>query len=131
MIASLDTNVIVRLFVDENSAQTAAAHASLTKYEQLYIADVTIIESVYILAEWYKLGRTKTKELIDGLMNHPKINCNKVLFSKVMPFYTEHPALSIEDCCIVFCADLSYATPLLTFDKKLANQSPHAKLLKV
>ncbi len=131
MIASLDTNVIIRLFVTDSEEQTEAALSCLDVYSRLDIADAAMIEASYILAEWYNFGRSKTIEVLTKLINNPKINCNKTLFSIVLPFYASHPALSIEDCCLATYAHLNNAAPLLTFDRKLANQSPHAQLLKI
>lgn len=127
---ALDTNVIIRLFIEENPAQTKAAQDCLTKYTRLDIADLAITESIYVLADYYKLGREKAIELINMVIGHPRVNCNRVLFNHALPLYLKHSALSIEDCCLATYAELNGSSPLLTFDRKLANQSAHAELLK-
>ena len=127
---SLDTNVIVRLFLDENPTQTKAAQDCLTTYDRIEVADLAIIESLYILADRYELGREKAVELINMVISHPRINCNRGLFARALPLYLKHRALSIEDCCLATYAELNGSSPLLTFDRMLANQSVHAELLK-
>lgn len=126
---SLDTNVIVRLFLDEDPAQTKAAQDCLLRYSRISVADLAIIESTYILAERYKLGRQKAVKLMNMVIGHPRISCNRALFSNAYALYLKHTALSIEDCCLAAYAELSDASPLLTFDRKLANQAAHAQLL--
>jgi predicted nucleic-acid-binding protein len=126
----LDTNVIVRLFIDEDPAQTRAAEHCLETYSLLDIADLALTESIYVLADYYDLGRQKAVELINMVISHPRINCNRALFSIALPLYIKHVALSIEDCCLATYAELNGSTPLLTFDRKLANQSTNTQLLK-
>jgi predicted nucleic-acid-binding protein len=131
VIASLDTNVLVRLFISENPAQTAAAEACLKRYDELGVSDVALIETLYTLADWYKLGRPMAISCAESLLQHPKIRADYNLFHKVLRLYETHPALSIEDCYLAVRAHIDDAVPLLTFDKKLANQLPYAELLTV
>jgi predicted nucleic-acid-binding protein len=129
MTVSLDTNVVIRLFIQDNQRQSEAALTALEKYDSIYISDIALVETVYGLAYHYKLGRKEAVKRIETLLGLPKINCNKLLFRQALPFFVAHPALSIEDCCMATYAELNNATPLLTFDKKLANQLPHTELL--
>jgi len=48
---------------------------------------------------------------------------------EVLPIYTAHPKLSFTNCYLATLAQKTGAAPLLTFDKKLANQLPAAQLL--
>ena len=120
---SVDTNVIVRLFVDNDAAQTLAAQHCFDTHDQITIADIALIETVYVLTEYYGKNRSAAAECITTLLANPKINCNRPLFNRALRLYQEHPALSIEDCCLVTYAKLNNATPLYTFDKKLAKQT--------
>lgn len=129
MMVSLDTNVVVRLFIEDNPKQTMAAQACLEKYDQVAISDIAIVETVYTLADWYKLGREVAVKCIETLLAHPKVNCNRALLHKALPMYLAHPALSFEDCCMAVYAHLNQAEPLLTFDRKFAKQAPYAELL--
>lgn len=130
MVISLDTNVVVRLFIDEDPAQSAAAETCLERYNQIHLADTAIIETIFIIAERYEHGRTAAANCVRQLLTHPKIVCNQALFTKVLPMFERHPALSIEDCCLAVYAQLNDAAPLLTFDRKLANQLQHTELLR-
>lgn len=129
MTISVDTNVLVRLFINENRAQSVLAQKCLETYDSVQIADTAIIETTYVLSDRYQLGRKKTCRYIKELLLHPKISCNRKLFNKALYLYENHPALSIEDCCLAVYAELNNAIPLLTFDQKLAKQLQHAELL--
>lgn len=126
---SMDTNVIVRLFVDNDATQTRAAQRYLDKHDQILIADTAIIEAIYVLTEYYGKNRDAAAECIATLMSNPKVNCNRSLFNRALRLYQEHAALAIEDCYLVTYAKLSNATPLYTFDKKLAKQTHYSELL--
>ncbi|MDB5184254.1 MAG: hypothetical protein JWN38_62 [Candidatus Saccharibacteria bacterium] len=129
MTVSFDTNVVLRLFIKENPKQSLAATSALERYDQIQISDIAIIETIYALAHYYNLGRSAACHYVSSLLSHPKINCNRPLFKEAMSLYEKHPALSIEDCVLSTYAHLNNAAPLLTFDKKLANQVDHTQLL--
>lgn len=131
MIASFDTNVIVRLFIKNHAAQFEAAHASLASCKTVHLSDIALIESIFVLNAYYQIPRENVKEYILGLLNTPNIEANKALFKRALPHYASHPKLSIEDCCLAIYAELSNATPLLTFDKKLVTQLPYTELLSI
>jgi predicted nucleic acid-binding protein len=57
------------------------------------------------------------------------ILCNRELFIEILPIYAGHPKLSFVDCYLEVLARRTGAVPLLTFDKKLANQLSGAQLL--
>lgn len=126
---SLDTNIIVRLFVDTNRAQTEAAQRCLDEHDHVAIADIALIETTYVLTEYYGKNRKAASECVEALLANAKINCNRPLFHRALRLYREHAALSIEDCCLVTYAKLNDATPLMTFDKKLAKQTHYSELL--
>ena len=62
-------------------------------------------------------------------MKLKQINCNQALFEKALALFIAHANLSFEDCCLAAYAQITDAEPLWTFDKKLANQAPSAKLI--
>jgi predicted nucleic acid-binding protein len=64
-------------------------------------------------------------------MQLPELDGNRALFAKALPLFATHPALSLEDCCLSVYAELDGATPLWTFDQKLARQVTGAELVRV
>ena len=69
MIA-LDTNVLVRYLVEDDARQTAQAAALIERAiaddESLYVSDVVVCETVWVLSVAYKVGR---KEIVAVLRN--------------------------------------------------------------
>lgn len=129
---SLDANVLLRLLLDDEPDQHAAVEALFRKSSgQFAVADTAIIEVAFVLGRHYSFSRQAVVEAIEGLMSLTEINCNRLLFAKVLPLFVKSPALSFEDCCLATYAELNEAKPLWTFDRKLANQAKSAKLVPV
>lgn len=116
---SLDTNVILRLLINDVPQQHEAAKELLAKAsgQQLAVADTAVIELVFVLERYYGFSRQQTKEAVMGLMQLQEINGNRVLFEKALALYLDHAGLSFEDCCLSTYAALNQAEPLWTFDK--------------
>ncbi|VAZ83843.1 tRNA(fMet)-specific endonuclease VapC [Mycobacterium persicum] len=129
---SLDANVVLRLLLNDVPDQHAAAVALLESADAPFVvSDFAIIEVVFALCRHYEFSRAAAAEAIEGLMSLTQIDCNRVLFKLALPFFTDHPKLSFEDCCLATHAELSNATPLWTFDRKLAGQAQSARLVPI
>ncbi len=129
---SLDTNALLRLLLNDIPEQHEATKKLLVSTKgQLAVADIAVIELVFVLGKYYDFSRQQTSEAVMGLMQLKQINCNRTLFEKALPLYLSDPALSFEDCCLSTYAVLNEAEPLWTFDKKLVTQASSAKLLVV
>ena len=128
---SLDANVVLRLLLNDVADQHQAALALLeSKPGQFAVADTALIEAAFVLARHYGFTRAQVAEAIEGFMSLAEVNCNRALFQKALPLYVAHSSLSFEDCCLAAYAELNDATPLWTFDQKLANQAPTAQLIE-
>ena len=129
---SLDTNALLRLLLNDIPEQHEAIKKLLNGTDgQLAVADIAVIELVFVLSRYYNFSRQQTAEAVTGLMQLRQINCNRPLFEKALPMYLSHPALSFEDCYLGAYAVLNEAQPLWTFDKKLSSQTASAKLIVV
>lgn len=127
---SLDTNVLLRLLLNDIPDQHNAVKGLLTESTgQFSIADTAIIELVFALRRYYDFTRQQVTEAVTGLVQLREINCNRILFERALSTYLEHPALSFEDACLAMYATLNNAEPLWTFDKKLANQVSSAEFV--
>lgn len=69
---SLDTNVVVRLLVRDDAAQTAKARAlverALDGGKRLYVSDITACELVSVLSFGYRFGRRAVAEALGLLL---------------------------------------------------------------
>lgn len=127
---SLDANVILRLLLNDVPAQHTAAEKLMERPGGQYaVADTALIEVIFVLERNYGFSRPQITEAIKGFMSFPRINCNRPLFNQALVTFEAHSSLSFEDCCLATYADLNGATPLWTFDKKLASQTTVGQLV--
>ena len=128
---SLDTNVLLRLLLNDIPEQHESVRKLLASASGSFsVADTAIIELVFALQRYYGFTRQQVAEAVAGLTRLGVIDCNRTLFEGVLPIFVEHAALSFEDCYLSTYASLNDIEPLWTFDKKLANQTASAELVK-
>ena len=129
MNSSLDTNIVLRYLWDDNHAQSAKVKRLFADGSQtLYVSDLVFAEVIFNL-QTRKIPRADIVAVMNGLIEMPNVEVSKLVSEKVLPFYAEHPALSFVDCYAAFEAEKRGREPLFTFDRKLANQHPSAKML--
>lgn len=127
---SLDTNVILRLILKDSEEQCLKVQDLLMRADVDYeVADLAIVEAVYVMQSVYGLSRDKIVNGVQRLLDFAVLKLNWELFDRVFPMYLRHPALSFNDCCLAVYAELNEAEPLWTFDKALAKQSGTVKLV--
>lgn len=127
---SIDTNCLLRFLLEDIPEQTAATEQLLKGANTVDVADMAIMELVYVLEKIYGFPRTLIAAQLRTIMSIGQINCNEQLLEKVLPLYSSKPAVSFVDCCLSVYAECNTALPLYTFDKKLATQLPGAELLQ-
>jgi predicted nucleic-acid-binding protein len=125
---SLDTNCLLSLILPGREPQAEKVIEILSKFE-CHVSDLVVSEIEFILSKACNLPRVIVAENLLTLINLDNINCNRNLFNKVISVYKERPALSFVDISIAIQSGLNNATPLYTFDRKLANQRQEAELL--
>lgn len=129
---SLDTNLVIRYIIGDNAAQRIAVKKLLaTPYSMHRLEFIAIAEVVYVLDKYYKYTREEIYQSLQVFLTAESghLNYDADLVENVFPFYVTHPKLSFDDCFLATLAEKNHATPLLTFDKKLARQHPSAKLV--
>ena len=126
---SLDTNCILRWLLGDIPEQATLVTTLVNSGESVVVADVALIETVYVLEKLKNISRETIEKTIIAINGKNTIHCNRELFKEILPIYTTHPKLSFVDCYLTMFAKRTGATLLLTFDKKLANQLPMAQLL--
>lgn len=125
---SLDTNCIVSLLISGREAQRQVVERAIRNHQEVVVADQVFIELEYVLNYPGTLTRAKIADAIKAILNLSEITCSRALLRSVLSIYVNHPALSFTDIYLAKKASLDDVMPLLTFDKKLANQMPEAKI---
>jgi len=124
---SLDTNIILRLLLQDNEKQSRAVLDMVEAggSNDFAVADVVIFEAVWVMqGRWYALERPMIAKLLLRLARIDQINCNSVLIERAIPRFIEHVGVSFTDVCLATYAELNGTLPLLTYDKKLAQALP-------
>jgi len=131
-VKSLDTNIVLRLLLQDVPEQTQKVVTLIddSKPGSLQVVDAVFFECAWILSgPYYDFDRELIGKMLLQVTAIPQINCNRTMLEKAVPQYAARPALSFIDSCLAVQAGLNEAVPLLTFDRKLAQQLPQAKLL--
>ena len=128
---SLDTNCLLRWLLDDVPEQTVLVTSLVNSGESFAVADVALIETVFVLEKIKKISRESIEKAITVIIENDSIICNRELFIEILPNYTKHPKLSFVDCYLEVFSRKTGNPPLLTFDQKLANQLFGAKLIVV
>ena len=84
---------------------------------------MAIIETIYALAEYYKVPRKQIATAPKKFYTHRKIQFNYNIFEQTMGIYTKHISLSIEVCHLATVAYQDKHLPFWTCDEKLAKQT--------
>lgn len=119
----LDTNLLLDWLIERDTGRTAKIDNLFERSRELHIPDAIIIELAFALEKFYKLPRPLVADNLNKIIDEPVFNCNRNMFRRAVAEYTQLPALSFLDCCLVNYAEVQNALPVWTFDKKLVNQS--------
>jgi predicted nucleic-acid-binding protein len=125
---SLDSNILLRLLLKDIPAQHDAVLKLFAKESSFNVADTAFIEIAFVLERHYRFSRRQILEAIQGLLDLSQIG-GKASIQDALDIFLAHPGLSFEDCYLAADSKTKRAEPLWTFDRKLARQTPAAKLL--
>lgn len=130
---SIDTNIIVRAFLEDDYAQAQAAKKvmeSAAKRGQLFISSYALLEFVWVL-KVKKFTRKEIYEAIITLTDSPGITIGQreVVLSAAEKFYKGKADFG--DYMIFSEGERYGARTLKTFDYALLNESHHATLPEV
>lgn len=129
MIFSLDTCMIMRYIWGDVPEQAQKVNALLNDEEKIfYISDLVVSEVIYNM-QVADLRRSSIVGVLYELAERKNIEISSFVVDTVLPFFAEHPALSFVDCYTAFEAEKKGRAPLLTFDRKLANQHPSVEMV--
>jgi predicted nucleic acid-binding protein len=129
-VASIDTNVFLRLMLDDIPDQhEKAKRLIMTPGCRFVIDEAAVIECVYALSEHYSWPRAAIRDVVSATLQLEPIISSKWLLEQTLEFYAQHPKLSFQDCFLAERAQQNRHTPLWTFDHKLASQHSAVKLL--
>ena len=120
MIA-IDTNVLVRLLVNDATAQTQVdlAKALLKRTKQVYVPQIVQVEMVWVLETAYQFEKTAVLSALKHLQQSPFfILQHQTEFDTALATFEKHTADFSDYLILSTCLENDHQ--LFTFDKKLA-----------
>lgn len=121
MIA-LDTNVLVRVLVDEPSApeQCKLARELVVSRSAIWISQIVLVETVWVLESVYNFDKQRILPVLEQMAQHPRFKIeNSECMDMALSLYSGSAA-DFSDCLILSNA-LRHQLKLFTFDKKLGS----------
>jgi len=129
-VESIDTNVLVRAAIDVGDDQTMPARDLLAEPECMFsVSLVSIAECMHVMVRHFGMSRSDSISSLRRALSVQSIVCQRDIVLAALDIFEAHPKLSFEDCLAAEQASAGGATPLWTFDAKLAKQHPAAKLV--
>jgi predicted nucleic-acid-binding protein len=122
-VQSIDTNVLVRLLVQDDAEQSARAVALLRKIlseDGVWISLIVIVETVWVLRSGYKFSKEKIVTVIREFLSIDGVFVDrKPAVEEALGMFESGPA-DFSDYLILGSARSAKALPLWTFDQRLA-----------
>jgi len=88
-VIAIDTNVLVRYYVDDDHAQHTKAKRFIDDNE-VFINNIVIVETFWVLTNVYQLSRTKTVDIFNHLKRLSNISFeNEVVFARALVEYRD------------------------------------------
>ena len=119
-IISIDTNILVRLFVqDDNRHQIELVRQLLADKSQVYISQIVQIELVWVLESSYQFNKSQVLLVLDKLANHDVFILEKhTQYDHALSLFKTANA-DFSDY-LIYCNSLDNHYEFWTFDKKLS-----------
>ncbi len=119
MTAFVDTNVLVRHLTGDPSAMAERATAFLAAEPALYLADLVVTETVYVLESFYKAPRGQVAEAMRSLVAmRSMITVDPALLLRAIEVY-EIDRLDFAEAYLVACAESTGVGRVASFDRSI------------
>jgi predicted nucleic-acid-binding protein len=116
---AVDTNVLVRLIVRDDSRQARAAEAFIEG--GAWVSILALAEATWVLSSVYDVGSLELADAIEMLLDHNSLVLqDEDAVARSVELFRARPALGFSDCLMVELARRAGHLPLGTFDRDLA-----------
>lgn len=121
---ALDTNVIVRLLVNDDKIQASLVYKMISAYEKqnetLFISNLVFLEVIWVLTSVYKYSKNEIISSFEELLNiQVFVFENRKLLTRLCEF-SKDSKLELPDLFIGLSAKEYNCESTITFDKKAA-----------
>jgi predicted nucleic-acid-binding protein len=119
MSAFVDTNVLVRHLTGDPPAMAERATALLASEPELYLADLVIAETVYVLESFYKAPRDQVATAMRSLIAmRSMITVDQASLFRAIEVY-EVDRLDFAEAYLVACAESTGISRIASFDRTI------------
>jgi predicted nucleic-acid-binding protein len=126
-MGTVDTNVLVRLIIGDDSHETAAADAIVQ--QGVWVSVITLADAVWTLKKSLKFSPAELATAIEMLLHHKYITLqDSDAVAAALHLFRLRPALGFADCLILELARKAGHLPLATFDRALGRVEGTQKL---
>jgi predicted nucleic-acid-binding protein len=126
---AIDTNVFVRIFIDDASPEHRAAAVLARSSDCLFVSTVVVIESVWVMSRAFKFVRSQIGQVLTQALEAELFEFEeRAVLEAALKRYLSGRA-DYSDYVLLVVAAWNEVATLLTFDAKLAAE-PGAKLLR-
>lgn len=116
---AVDTNVIVRLVVRDETKQVAAAEAFVVK--GAWVSLLVLAEVMWVLDAVYDLGRQKIAKAVEMLLCHKDLTIQDAdVVDAALAEFRARSKVGFSDCLVLQIAKKAGHSPLGTFDRELS-----------
>ena len=116
---AVDTNVLVRLVVRDDTAQVRAAEEFIAT--GAWVSQLVLAETTWVLDAVYERSVEQIATSIDMLLNHEHLTVQDAdVVAAAAENFRKRPALGFSDCLVLEIARKAGHLPLGTFDRDLS-----------
>jgi len=119
---AVDTNVLVRLLVRDDPAQTSAAEAFVEN--GAWVSQLALAETLWVLDAIYERTSAQIATAVDLLLDHKQLTLQDAdVVASALGHFRRRPSLTFSDCLVLEIARKAGHLPLGTFDKRLGKMA--------
>jgi hypothetical protein len=119
MTSFVDTNVLVRHLTGDPPAMATRATAFLANEPELYLADLVVAETIYVLESFYKAPRKQIAEAMRSLVAmRSMVTVDPALLVRAIEVY-EVERIDFAEAYLVACAESTGIKRVASFDRTL------------
>ena len=116
---AVDTNLLVRLLVRDDSDQVNAAEAFVSR--GAWVSHLVLAETLWVLDAVYNRSPAQTSNAIDRLLNHKELTLQDPdVVALALNHFRTRPSLGFSDCLVLEIARKAGHLPLGTFDRNFS-----------
>lgn len=121
---SLDTNMLVRLYVDEGDRQSARQRELVVRLiresEELFVPKTVLLELEWVLRGYYKFGRDPISQAMSHLLGLDNVSVEDE--SSILEALRHYEA-GLDFADALHAASSARSTQMLTFDRRFFNRA--------